>query len=75
MQLLTRPVERLRDSFFVERLEQVVDCIHFKGLHRILIKSGGKDDLRQVDLAVHQLLDHAKAIKSRHLNVKKRYIR
>ena len=69
LELLPRLLHGLRDSFLVERLQQVVDGVDFKSLHRILVERGGKDDLRHRHFAVEQLLDHPKAVESRHLHI------
>ena len=59
----------LRDALAIERLQQVIDGVHLERLHRILIVSGGEDNLRQWDFAVQQLLDDAESVQPRHLHV------
>ena len=49
--LRARLLNRLRDSFLVERLEQVIHGIHFKRLDRVLIESGGENDFRKWNLS------------------------
>ena len=70
-QLLPRLLHRLRHPLLVERLQQIVDGIHFEGLHGVLIERRGEDDLRHRHFAVEQLLDHAKAVEPRHLHIEK----
>src|ERR1700752_1939545 len=77
LQALARPFEGLQYTGTIKRLEQIVDGIHVEGTHGILIKSRSKNDLRHAIgvLLLEQLLEHSKAIQSRHLNVQKDYIR
>ena len=69
LQLLPGLLHGLRDPLLVERLQQVVDGVHFEGLHRILVVGGGEDDLRQRHFLVDQLLDDAEAVEPGHLHV------
>src|SRR4029077_6393625 len=63
------------DPLFIERLQNVVNRVDLKGLHSILVIGGGKNDLRNGYLPVQQLLDHGKAIQSRHLHVQEHEVR
>ncbi len=67
--LVANFLDGLRDALAVEGLEQIIDRVHFERLHRVLVVGGGEDDLRQRNLAVHQLLDDAEAVEARHLHV------
>ena len=57
------------EAALIERLQHIIDRIHFKRLDRVVVKRGRENDLREFRLAVHQLLDHAEAIEARHLNI------
>ncbi len=70
LQLVADFVDGLRDTLAIERLQQIVDGIHFERLDGVLIVGGSEDDLRQRHLAVQQLLDDAEAVETRHLHVK-----
>ena len=61
----------MRHALLVERLQQVIHGVHLERLHRVLIKSGGKNNLGQDYFLVEQFLDDAKAIEARHLHVEK----
>ena len=64
-----------RDARLVERLQDVVDGVHFERLHRIVVERRGEDDLRQAELALHQLLDHAEPVEPGHLHIEKHQVR
>src|SRR5690349_6559734 len=70
-EFLPRFFHRLRNAFFVERLEEVVNGIHFEGTDRILIECSRKHDLRKWMFFVDKLFDHLKAIEAGHLHVEK----
>ena len=65
----------MRDALFVERFQQIIDCIHLECFHRVLIEGGGEYDFREWDFPVEQLLDYAKTVESGHLDVKENEIR
>ena len=60
----------------VERLQQIVDRIHLKRLHRILIERRRKHHLRQLHLAIlrQYLLQHGEAIQPRHANIQEDHV-
>ena len=58
----------------VDRFEQVVDRIHFKRLHSILIEGGRKHDLRQENFSIQKLFDYAKAVEAGHLHIKENQV-
>src|SRR5215510_14235171 len=61
------PLERGRKSLFVERLEQVIDCMHVKSLQRVAIIRCDEDDERQARRI--KGLDHLETVDLRHLHV------
>src|SRR6266436_6586255 len=67
-------LHRLSYAFLVERLEQIIDGIYLKRLHRILVESGGENNLGQGNFLVEKLLDDPEAIESWHLNIEKNQI-
>src|SRR5258708_33675131 len=77
LQALARAFECLQYAGTIKRLEQVVDGVHVEGTHGILIKRRSKNDLRHAIgvVLLEQLLEHGKAVQSRHLNIQKDYVR
>ena len=77
------PLHGLLDARAVKRLQQVIDGVHVEGAHGVLVIGRGKDDLRQrlgvvrpwprrfCRAALHQPLDHGKAVQPRHLHIEK----
>ena len=61
----------MSNPLFVEWLQQIIDSVYFEGFHRILVKSGGENDLGQGNPLIEQFLDYTKSIEARHLYVKK----
>ena len=59
----------------VERLQHVIDSVHLKGLNRVVFESRCENDWRHAQLALHELLYDAEAVKSGHLHVQKDEIR
>src|SRR5262249_51728754 len=51
-------------------LEQIVECIYFKGLQRVLIISGGENDFRDI----LQLAQQIKSRHSRHLDIEEQQV-
>src|SRR5689334_15836744 len=72
---LDGPLNRNRQSFFLDGLKQVIHGFQLEGFNRVLIKGRRENKVRQRDLLVAQFLDHAEAVKTRHLNVQKDQIR
>ena len=68
-------LHRLGHPLFVKGFQQIVDRVHFKCLHGILVECGGKNDFRQRDFSIKQLLDHAKAVEARHLHIEENQVR
>ena len=56
-------------------LQDIIDGVHFEGLHGVIVERRREDDLRKFSFAVHQLLDHAEAVEARHLHVEKYEVR
>ena len=68
-----RPIERLAQAGFIDRLQQVVDRVHLECAHRIFVVGGHERDQRQVVLL--EQAHHADAVKLRHLQIQQRQIR
>lgn len=64
-----RLVDGLGDALFVERLQDVIDGVHFEGLDGILIEGGGEDNFGQRDFAVEEFFDDSEAVEAGHLHV------
>ena len=68
-----------QDGFFQARLgnrfQNVIDGIHFKGLHGVLIISCGKNEKWQRGFLLQQAFDHAKAVDAGHLYVQEHQMR
>ena len=68
-----------QDGFFQprlgDRLQEVVDGIHFEGLHGVLVISRGKNEERQARFLLQQALDHAKAVDAGHLHIQEHQMR
>ena len=70
---LLRAIERLAQSRLLDRLQQVVDGIHFEGAHGVLVVGGDERDERHRLLLQHP--HDADAVELRHLPVEQREIR
>ena len=46
-----RFLDGLGDPLLVEWFEQVIDSVHFKRLHRVLVEGGGENNFRQADFS------------------------
>jgi hypothetical protein len=56
----------------IHRLEQIIQCVHFKGADSVLLVSGQEDDGGHV--VPWETPKDLKAVHPRHLNIKKDYI-
>jgi hypothetical protein len=68
-----RSVQRLAESRLVDRLQQVVDCIHLERPYGILVV--GCDERNQRHLVLLQHPHDADAVELRHLKVQQREVR
>jgi hypothetical protein len=67
--LPSRPFERLLETLLIERLEQVVERVHLKGAHRVMIIGRHEDDVRHP--FGNERADHGEAVQLRHLHIEK----
>jgi hypothetical protein len=70
---LLRPVQRLAQAGFVDRLQQVVDRVDLECAYRVLVIGRHERDERQLMLLQHP--HHADAVELGHLQVQQRQIR
>ena len=70
-----RLLDRLHHPLSIERLQQIIDRIHLERAHSILVERRRKHHLGNRHLAVQQLLQHAKSVQTRHLNIQKHQVR
>lgn len=64
-----RPLQRDEKSHIVDRLQQIIQRLHFKGSQRVLVIGGEEDDAR--DRSLRQQPQHLYAAHPRHLDVEK----
>src|SRR5207247_6186985 len=61
--------DRLAQPIILERLEQIVERVDFKGADGVLIKSGHEDDQRQT--VCRQRCENSEPVQAWHLHVEK----
>ena len=69
------PLQSLREPFFVDRLQQVVDRFQAEGLNRVLVIRRGQHEVRQREAHLTGFADDAQSIQSGHLNVQEGDVR
>ena len=57
------------DASLVEGLEDVIDGVDVEGLHGVLVKGGGENDVGDFELALYELFEDAEAVEAGHLHV------
>ena len=71
--LLTQAHQGFLQPLGFDGFQQIIKGMLFEGLHRILVKSGQKHDVRPVFRIEHP--DHFQAADARHLNIEKQHVR
>jgi hypothetical protein len=68
-------LDGFKEAFFVEGLEDVVDSVDVEGLDRVVVESGGEDDVGNFELTLGKFLEDAEAVEAGHLDVQEDEVR
>ena len=71
---LTRTLDRLLEPGSLDRLQQIVDGVHFERLYGVPVEGGDEDDAGR-RAVLDELVRDFEAIETGHLNVEKQDIR
>ncbi len=74
-QRLLCALDRAGEATPFDRFKNVVDGVHFKCLHGVIVERGRENNLRKLSFAIHQPLDYAETIESRHLHIEENKVR